>query len=281
MAITERSRDRRPVVASRSRCATRCTYRRALLRPRVLRAREGAPLAAGVADGVPAGGDPGAGRLRRVRDLRPIDPRRPPARPSRSRRSTTRAGTGRRSCARVPVALPAARSSARSTAGGGTSTAPTRSCTAPRGSRPSACDPDDLRLQECMVDTWGACVWINMDPDARPLREALSPGAAAPRRGRRREHARVVVEGDDRQRQLEDGPGGVPRGLPRDGNPPAAHVRYWARTTRSTTSSTPRSRTVTPASRRGSTRRRAACRRGVAPTSSSSGRGRSGRARTR
>jgi len=38
-------------------------------------------------------------------------------------------------------------------------------------------DPQDLRLREVKVDTWGACAWINMDPDARPLRDALSPGA--------------------------------------------------------------------------------------------------------
>lgn len=38
--------------------------------------------------------------------------------------------------------------------------------------------PEDIRLQECKVDTWGASVWINMDPHARPLREALSPAAA-------------------------------------------------------------------------------------------------------
>jgi phenylpropionate dioxygenase-like ring-hydroxylating dioxygenase large terminal subunit len=35
--------------------------------------------------------------------------------------------------------------------------------------------PEDIRLQECKVETWGACAWINMDPGARPLREALSP----------------------------------------------------------------------------------------------------------
>jgi phenylpropionate dioxygenase-like ring-hydroxylating dioxygenase large terminal subunit len=37
--------------------------------------------------------------------------------------------------------------------------------------------PDDVRLQECRVDTWGACAWINMDPGARPLRDALSPAS--------------------------------------------------------------------------------------------------------
>jgi len=45
------------------------------------------------------------------------------------------------------------------------------------GFEPECLRPEDIRLQECKVDTWGACVWINMDPDARPLREALSPGA--------------------------------------------------------------------------------------------------------
>jgi phenylpropionate dioxygenase-like ring-hydroxylating dioxygenase large terminal subunit len=37
--------------------------------------------------------------------------------------------------------------------------------------------PEDVRLQECKVETWGACAWINMDPHAGPLREALSPAA--------------------------------------------------------------------------------------------------------
>jgi phenylpropionate dioxygenase-like ring-hydroxylating dioxygenase large terminal subunit len=36
---------------------------------------------------------------------------------------------------------------------------------------------DDICLQTCRIDTWGGCAWINMDPDARPLREALAPGA--------------------------------------------------------------------------------------------------------
>ncbi len=45
------------------------------------------------------------------------------------------------------------------------------------GFDPECVDPEDIRLREVKVDTWGACAWINMDPDARPLREALSPGA--------------------------------------------------------------------------------------------------------
>ncbi|HEY7105931.1 MAG TPA: aromatic ring-hydroxylating dioxygenase subunit alpha [Acidimicrobiia bacterium] len=43
---------------------------------------------------------------------------------------------------------------------------------------PDLLRPEDIRLQECRIDTWGGCAWINMDPDARPLRESLAPGAA-------------------------------------------------------------------------------------------------------
>ena len=45
------------------------------------------------------------------------------------------------------------------------------------GFAPEVLQPDDIRLQECKVETWGGCAWINMDPNARPLSEALSPGA--------------------------------------------------------------------------------------------------------
>jgi phenylpropionate dioxygenase-like ring-hydroxylating dioxygenase large terminal subunit len=43
------------------------------------------------------------------------------------------------------------------------------------GFEPECLQTDDLRLRECLVDTWGGCAWINMDPDARPLKEALAP----------------------------------------------------------------------------------------------------------
>ena len=33
----------------------------------------------------------------------------------------------------------------------------------------------ELHLVECRVDTWGGCVFVNFDRDARPLREALEP----------------------------------------------------------------------------------------------------------
>lgn len=37
--------------------------------------------------------------------------------------------------------------------------------------------PDDLRLRECKVETWSGMVWINMDHDAPPLQQHLSPVA--------------------------------------------------------------------------------------------------------
>ena len=49
----------------------------ALPRPRLLPARGRAAVVPGVADGLPAGGDPAAPRLRRVRDPRPVGRRRP------------------------------------------------------------------------------------------------------------------------------------------------------------------------------------------------------------
>lgn len=35
----------------------------------------------------------------------------------------------------------------------------------------------DLALKQAKVDTWGGWVWINMDPDAEPLRDYLEPAA--------------------------------------------------------------------------------------------------------
>ncbi len=43
---------------------------------------------------------------------------------------------------------------------------------------PECLRPEDLRLRECLVETWGGCVWINMDRAAPPLREALAPVAS-------------------------------------------------------------------------------------------------------
>jgi len=38
-----------------------------------------------------------------------------------------------------------------------------------------AIDPQRLRLRECQLDTWGGFVFINMDPDAPPLQQAIGP----------------------------------------------------------------------------------------------------------
>jgi phenylpropionate dioxygenase-like ring-hydroxylating dioxygenase large terminal subunit len=35
--------------------------------------------------------------------------------------------------------------------------------------------PDELCLREARVETWGACAWVNLDPTAPPLLEALDP----------------------------------------------------------------------------------------------------------
>ena len=40
-----------------------------------------------------------------------------------------------------------------------------------------ALNPDDLKLRECRSEVWAGMVWINLDPDARPLKEALFPVA--------------------------------------------------------------------------------------------------------
>ncbi|TDC57457.1 aromatic ring-hydroxylating dioxygenase subunit alpha [Actinomadura sp. KC345] len=42
---------------------------------------------------------------------------------------------------------------------------------------PECLKKEDIRLRECRVEIWSGHVWINMDPEARPLREALSPVA--------------------------------------------------------------------------------------------------------
>lgn len=41
--------------------------------------------------------------------------------------------------------------------------------------RPECVTESELQLRECLVDTWGACVFVNLDRDARPLREQLAP----------------------------------------------------------------------------------------------------------
>lgn len=40
---------------------------------------------------------------------------------------------------------------------------------------PECVTDEELALRECLVDTWGGCVFVNMDPNARPLLEQLAP----------------------------------------------------------------------------------------------------------
>lgn len=39
-------------------------------------------------------------------------------------------------------------------------------------------DADDVSLAPVQCDTWGGCVWINLDPEAPPLRESIEPAAS-------------------------------------------------------------------------------------------------------
>ena len=39
-------------------------------------------------------------------------------------------------------------------------------------------NPDNLRMRQVKVDTWGGWVWINMDPDCEPLRQWLEPASS-------------------------------------------------------------------------------------------------------
>jgi phenylpropionate dioxygenase-like ring-hydroxylating dioxygenase large terminal subunit len=43
------------------------------------------------------------------------------------------------------------------------------------GFDPESTRPADLCLPEARVGAWGGCVWINLDPNARPLLESLDP----------------------------------------------------------------------------------------------------------
>jgi nitrite reductase/ring-hydroxylating ferredoxin subunit len=39
-------------------------------------------------------------------------------------------------------------------------------------------NPENLRLKEVKVDTWGGWVWINMDPNCQPLKDYLEPAVS-------------------------------------------------------------------------------------------------------
>ena len=40
---------------------------------------------------------------------------------------------------------------------------------------PELLTPDELCLRQARVEIWGGCAWVNLDPDAPPLLEALDP----------------------------------------------------------------------------------------------------------
>ena len=53
--------------------------------------------------------------------------------------------------------------------------------------------PGDIDLVPVRCETWGGCAWINLDDDAPPLRECIEPVATDPRRLEGRVDARRVV----------------------------------------------------------------------------------------
>ena len=40
---------------------------------------------------------------------------------------------------------------------------------------PALVAPEEICLRQARLDVWGGCVWVNLDPDATPLLEALDP----------------------------------------------------------------------------------------------------------
>ena len=46
---------------------------------------------------------------------------------------------------------------------------------APHAFDPALLAPDEICLRQVRVEVWGACAWINLDPDAPPLLHALAP----------------------------------------------------------------------------------------------------------
>ena len=149
----------------------------ALLRPGLLRAGGRAALAAGLADGVPARGDPAAARLRRVRDPRPVGHRAAHRRHGGRARSRTPAATAAsrssRAAGRARAGSPA-RSTAGATALDGTNTARPA---AARRSPSTTCEPGRHRPRAGAVRDVGR---LRVDQPRR--RRAAA--AAVPRAGR-------------------------------------------------------------------------------------------------
>ncbi len=148
----------------------------ALLRPRLLPDGGRAAVASGLADGVPARGDPTAARLRRVRDPRSVDHRGAHRRPGRAgvpERLPPSWRQGRRGSRdlRERVHLPVPRLVLRP------GRHQHRRHPQARRSPSTTCSREDLNLTPVRCEVWGGCAWINLDDDAPPLRQCIEPFA--------------------------------------------------------------------------------------------------------
>ena len=193
----------------------------ALLRPGLLPDGGRAAVAPGLADGLPPRGDTRAGRLRRVRDPRPVG-RRDPHRGHRRAGVRERLPAPRRPGRPGAGLASRAGSSARSTAG---ATAPTGSntrVTQPRGFSEHNLQPGDLDLAPVRCEAVGR---LRLDQPRRRRAPAAAVHRAVRHRARRLEGGvaagRVVVRLPS-ARQLEAGRGGVRRAVPRAPGAPAA-----------------------------------------------------------
>ncbi len=173
MAIVDRKWSALPVPYAMERPGPRAQG--ALLRRGLLRDGVRAAVAAGLADGVPARGDPAAARLRRVRDPRPVDHRaahrrhggaRVPERVPPSRRQGRRGPRDVRERVHLPVPRVVLRP---------------RRHEHPRHATKTFAEhnlaPDDIDLTPVRCEVWGGCAWINLDDDAPPLRQCIEPFA--------------------------------------------------------------------------------------------------------
>ena len=85
---------------------------------------------------------------------------------------------------------------------------------------PEVLDPKNTSLRQVQLDTWGGFVFINMDPEAPPLQDAIGPRHALARSHAAGPHGRVLPQAADPADQLEGRPRGLRRVLPRAGHPP-------------------------------------------------------------